>query len=72
MHAPYMGYTGTADTCLARFSVVVTARSHKKGEVILASLDAQHCPDVDLAVVEDVAVAGAVDDVFRSVHGAHL
>lgn len=43
--------------------MVVTARSPKKGQAIIDSLDKEHQPDVGFAVVEDVGLEGAFDRV---------
>lgn len=55
-------------TVRASFSVVVTARSAKKGQAIVDSLEAHQRPDVAFAVVEDVGQDGSFDPVFQSDH----
>lgn len=45
---------------------MVTARSSKKGQAIVDSLDERLRSDVAFAVIEDVGLDGAFDQVFRS------
>ncbi|KAI1260391.1 ketoreductase [Xylariaceae sp. FL1019] len=48
----------------AGFFVVVTARSEEKGKAVVNSVRPHH--NVAFVVVEDIAVEGAFDDVFKS------
>lgn len=57
--------TKSAANVQPRFFAVVTARSSKKGQAIIDSLDQQHRSNVDFAVVEDVGQDGIFDQVIN-------
>ncbi|KAL2163889.1 hypothetical protein VTH06DRAFT_3101 [Thermothelomyces fergusii] len=48
------------------FDVVVTVRSHEKGQRILGSVDEERRKRVSYVVVEDIAKKGAFDEVFKT------